>query len=66
MVLIVDYLSNINPNLNYELQYSLWTNENREELLKATIDCSLKCDYSGIMECFDKVLVSKDKKKKSR
>ena len=66
MVLIVDYLSNINPNLNYELQYSLWTKENREELLKATIDCSLKCDYSGIMECFDKVLVSKDKKKKSR
>lgn len=66
MVLVVDYLSNINPNLNYELQYSLWTKEDRDDLLKATIECSLKCDYSGIMECFDKVLVSKNKKKKSR
>ena len=66
MVLVVDYLSNINPNLNYELQYSLWTKEDRDDLLKATIECSLRCDYSGIMKCFDKVLVSKNKKKKSR
>lgn len=67
--LLVDYLNQYFPEeMEYqELDYSLWSIEDREELLKSTIICSINGDCSFIRESFDKVLVSKEiEKKKSR
>lgn len=56
---------------DYELDYSLWNDEDRELLLKYVIIDSSTVDIEevgvrGIASCFDKVLVSKEKKKISR
>ena len=66
MVLFVEYLNNRKPDLNFEIQYSLWSKNDREKLLEATINCNETGNYDMIRECFDKVLVSRDVKKKSR
>ena len=66
MVLLVDYLSVEFPDLNFELQYSLWNSEDREDLLKATVICNVTGNSDKIRECFDKVLVYKNKEKKSK
>lgn len=65
MSILVDYLSN-NLNLNMELSYSKWDDDDRNNLLKATIICTKTGNSDGIRECFDKVLVDKPLKKKSR
>ena len=48
---------------NFELDYSLWSDEDREELIKSTIINSINGDISGIGYCFDKVLVDKNKRR---
>lgn len=59
--LLVDHLNEYFPPEmgQMELDYSLWSVDDREELLKATIICNLTCNCSYIRECFDKVLVDK-------
>jgi len=55
----------ISKNLSfgdYELDYSLWSDEDREELIKSTIVNSINGDTKGIELCFDKVLVERIKK----
>ena len=47
----------------FELDYSLWNEEDMKTLTKATIINSINCSIEGIYECFDKVLVSKNKRK---
>ena len=42
---------------NFELDYSLWDDEDRDELIKATIINSINGDIDGICDCFDKILV---------
>lgn len=67
--LLVDYISSYLPAelQNLEIDYSLWDAQDREELLKATIICSVTTNSSYIKKCFDKVLVEKDlQKRKSR
>lgn len=67
--LLVDYLNSyfLTEMGEFELDYSLWDSNDREELLRATIICNVTCDYSYIKKCFDKVLVCKEElKKKSR
>ena len=59
MEFLVDYLD-FN---DLEIRYSLWSDDDREELLKSTVVSSVTGDTSGIMGCFDKVLVEKEKKK---
>ena len=51
---------------NMEIHYSLWDDNDRNELLKSTIICSLNGDTSGIERLFDKVLVEVEEKGKSR
>lgn len=50
----------------FELDYSLWSVEDREELLKSTIICNVTCNHNYIKNCFDKVLVEKKTKNKNR
>lgn len=66
--LLVDYLNNYFYSYigEFELDYSLWSAEDREELLKSSIICNVACDYSYIRNCFDKVLVDKTIKNKNR
>lgn len=48
---------------NFELDYSLWNEEDMKTLTKATIINSITCDIDGIYECFDKILISNVKRK---
>lgn len=50
----------------FELDYSLWCDEDMENLIKATIVNSISGDYKEISECFDKVLVKKIVKERVR
>ena len=63
MTMLVDYL-NFQLDLGVELQYSLWNDDDRENLLKSTIISNVTGNTDGIRECFDKVLVSTQIKKK--
>lgn len=65
MALMVDYLSSKYSDLDFELQYSLWTPEDREKLLMSTIYCNVTGNSNMIRDCFDKILVDKNKKRKS-
>lgn len=60
--LLVDYLNDYFPPEmgEVELDYSLWSPEDREELLKSTIICNVTCNCNYIRNCFDKVLVEKE------
>ena len=51
---------------DFELDYSLWSDEDRKALIKSTIDNSINGpdDIAGIAYCFDKVLVDKSKKRR--
>lgn len=64
--LLVDYLNQYFPDEmeRVELDYSLWSLEDREELLKNTITCNITGNCLGIRDSFDKVLVSKERRRK--
>ena len=65
MELVVDYISNTN-NLNFELSYSLWNDEDRDNLIRASILLNSNESNKGkvlLRNCFDKVLVEKKKEK---
>ena len=49
-----------------EIHYSLWNNDDKKGLMRATIVSSLTADSSELVKCFDKVLVKKEVKKKSK
>ena len=66
MELVVDYLNQYLDIPDMEISYSNWDSSDRKKLLQSTIVCNLSGDTKGIMECFDKVLVEKDVKKKSK
>lgn len=61
--LVVDYISD-KLSLGIKLQYSLWSEEDREKLLQATVISSVTADCQMLEECFDKVLVEKNKGRK--
>ncbi len=63
--LVVDYISEMN-DLNFELSYSLWDDEDRDNLIRASILLNSNESNKGkvlLRNCFDKVLVEKKKKK---
>ena len=64
MELFVKYVNSYLDIPDMEIHYSLWDDDDRKELLKSTIICSLNGDTSGIEKLFDKVLVTKKEKKK--
>lgn len=64
--ILVHYLNRYLSIPDMEIRYSLWSADDREQLLKATIVCTLTGSYEEIMKCFDKVLVEKKEKKKSK
>ena len=53
-------------NGEFELDYSLWNDEDKELLIKATIINSVNGDIEGIESCFEKVLVGQDKRRSRR
>ncbi len=63
--LVVDYISKY-LGLDVEIRYSLWGESDRERLLEATIVSSVTGQNNILEECFDKVIVSKEKRKISR
>ena len=64
--ILVNYLNKKLSIPDMEIRYSLWNDEDRERLLKATIICNITGKSDEIMKCFDKVLVFKEEKKKSK
>ena len=52
--------------INYNYQGGGKLDKDREDLLKSTIICNETGNSDGIRKCFDKVLVERDIKKKSR
>lgn len=49
---------------NFEIDYSLWDEDDKERLIKGTIINSVNGNIDDIRECFDKVLVEKRVKKR--
>lgn len=47
----------------FELDYSLWNEDDMVALTKATIINSINCEISGICKCFDKIVVERNRKK---
>ncbi len=64
--LFVKYVNSYLELPNMEIHYSLWNDDDRNDLMRSTIECTLKGDSSGIERAFDKVLVFENTKKKSR
>lgn len=65
-LLLVNEFSNYCSFGNFEIDYSLWNDEDKENLIKYTIINSINGDTAGIENCFDKVLVVEDKKVRTR
>lgn len=65
-ILLVKELNNYISFGEYEIDYSLWTDEDKEDLIVATIFNSVNASTEKIEECFEKVLVKKVKKLKTR
>lgn len=51
---------------NFEIDYSLWDDNNKADLIKYTIINSINGDIDGIISLFDKVLVENNEKKRVR
>lgn len=51
---------------DFEIDYSLWSEIDKDNLIKYTIINSVNGDTSGIESCFDKVLVDRYKKVRTR
>ena len=64
--LLVEEVNHYLPIPDMEIHYSMWDDDDRKELLKATIYSALTGDESKIKQCLAKVIVCKDIKKKSR
>lgn len=64
MKLLVENLNSYLPIEDVEINYALWDDDDRDELLKATIISNKKGDSSQIKACFDKVLVFKEEELK--
>lgn len=63
--LLVDYISEMN-DLNFGLRYSLWDEEDRDNLIRASILLNSNESNKGkvlLRNCFDKILVEKKKEK---
>ena len=51
---------------DFEIDYSLWSDEDKNDLIKYTIINSINGDIEGIEICFNKILINKDKKVRTR
>ena len=59
------FVYEVNNELSFEdveINYSLWSKEDRQNLLKATIESSFSDNHDGLIHFFDKVTVYKEKK----
>ena len=65
-LLLVNELNKYFSSINFEIDYSLWSEEDKENLIKCTIINSINGDTVGIENCFDKVLVCREKKVRTR
>jgi len=65
-LLLVNEINNYISFGKYEIDYSLWNDEDKEDLIKATIINSINGDTRGIELCFEKILVAKQTKIKTR
>lgn len=62
MKLFVHEVNEILPFEDVEINYSLWTKEDRQNLLKATIESTYSDSYENLIPFFDKVLTYKENK----
>ena len=65
-LLLVEELNKHTDFCEFELDYSLWNDEDRDNLLKYSIYNSVNGDTTGIEMCFDKVVIEIDKKVRTR
>ena len=65
-LLLVEELNKYFTFGEFELDYSLWNEEDKNSLIKYSIINSVNGDTAGIEMCFDKVVVAIDKKVRTR